>query len=275
MLRRMEAAARPEPGGRAAAVVFVELLRAADGPLDVATLKQRLIQRGEPAAVVDATWRRAQPVLRRHPGVVFDAARGVYHVVAADASAPAIDPAEALDLLLPARMTGRKAALADTVRAALAERDDLEARLRAGFAGGRERRAAQERRARLAGVRALVDVVAEVEELAAAGAEPAVLAERVRGLAQAFGLRAIGRAGEPATFTPAWHTPIGTWPADDSPVVVLRPGYSWHDGAEVVLIVKAQVAPVGGDVPGAHIGRPAVPSADVHNGGSGGRDRWD
>jgi hypothetical protein len=150
-------------------------------------------------------------------------------------------------------MTGRKAALAATVRAALAERDDLEARLRAGFAAGRELRAAQERQIRLDVVRVLVDVVSEVDELAAAGAEPAIAAERVRGLAQAFGLRAIGRAGERTTFAPAWHTPIGTWPSDDSPVLVLRPGYSWHDGPEVVLITKAQVALVEG-APNVHIG---------------------
>jgi hypothetical protein len=256
MLRRMDrpdAAPRPQPAGRGAAAVFLELLRAADAPLDVRALKQRLVQRGEPAAAVDATWRRAQPVLRRHPEVVFDAARGLYQVVDADSSVPTIDPVEALELLLPTRMTGRKAALADTVRAALAERDDLEVRLRAGFAGGRERRAAKERQVRLDVVRVLADVVAEVEELAAAGAEPAIAAERVRGLAQAFGLRAIGRAGESAMFTPAWHTPIGTWPSDDSPIVVLRPGYSWHDGAEVVLIARAQVAPVGAR-PNVHIG---------------------
>jgi hypothetical protein len=256
MLRWMDRpddAPRPGPSGRAAAAVFLELLQVEDRPMDVRALKQRLIERGEPAAAVDAAWRRAQPVLRRHPGVAFDDARGAYRYQGAGSRVPTLDPAEALELLLPARMTGRKAALAGTVRAALAERDDLEARLRAGFAGGRELRAGQERQIRLDVVRVLVDVVSEVDELAAAGAEPAIAAERVRGLAQAFGLRAIGRAGERTTFAPARHAPIGTWPSDDSPVLVLRPGYSWHDGAEVVLVAKAQVALVEG-VPNVHIG---------------------
>jgi hypothetical protein len=260
--------AASESIGRAAAARFLAVLRSADRPLDARALKHALIAQGEPAAVVDAAWRRAQPVLRRDPDVVFDSHRGVYHHAGPDAAIPPLDPAEALELLLPNRITGRRAGLADRVRGALADRnrlqselDDLEAeragleaRLRAGYTEGRDQRSAQVRQVRLDVVRVLVDVVSEVEELTAAGAEPDVVAERIRGLAQAFGLRAIGRPGERTAFRPELHTPIGTWPSDEEPVVILRPGYTWHDGAEVVLVTTAQVA------------------AFVHSGGSGDGD---
>jgi hypothetical protein len=237
----------PESSGSATAARFLAVLRAAPKPLNARRLKQALIAEGEPAAVVDAAWRRAQPVLRRHPEIEFDAARGFYH----HRDAAPVEPGEALELLLPARITGRQAGLANVVRHALAERSSLQAGLRTGSAGSRERRGARERQIRLDVVRVLVDVVAEVEELTAAGAEPAVVAERVRGLAEAFGLRAVGRAGEQTTFDPDRHTPIGNWPSDEEAVLVLRPGYTWHHGRDVVLVAKAQVASV------------------VHSGGSG------
>ena len=131
------------------------------------------------------------------------------------------------------------------MRAALKERDDLEARLRAEYAGTRTMRAVQERQVRIDAVRALATVVSEVEELAAAGAGAGVTAERVRALAQAFGLAPIGRAGELTAFEPTWHEPIGARPPDDSEVCVIRPGYSWPTGEEDVLLCKAQVAWLG------------------------------
>ena len=224
-----------------AAAAFVAVLREADGPLDARALKQRLVTRGVPPDEADAAWRRAQPTLRRHAQVAFDAARGTYRYGTSTPIAPPLTGDEALDRLLPERMSGRRAELAAIVRAALKERDDLEARVRVGYAGGRELRAAQERQIRIEAVRALADVVAEVEELAAAGAGTEVAVERIRVLAHAFGLEPIGRAGEQTTYAPALHTAIGTRPADQSRVTVLRPGYTWRDGTEVVLIGRAQV----------------------------------
>ena len=232
---------RPDVAPLPGAAAFLALLREADGPLDARALKQRLLARGVPAGVADAAWRRAQPALRRHAEVAFDAARGTYRYGTSNPPAPPLTGDEALDRLLPQPMSGRRAELAAIVRAALKERDDLEARIRAGYAGGRELRAAQERQIRIEAVRALADVVAEVEELAAAGAGTEVAVERIRVLAHAFGLEPIGRAGEQTTYAPALHTAIGTRPADQSRVTVLRPGYTWRDGTEVVLIGRAQV----------------------------------
>jgi hypothetical protein len=230
-----------------AAAVFVALLREADTPLSAGGLKQRLQTRGVEPTTVDAAWRRAQPAVRGHPDVCYDPSRGSYRYDDTGRVAPALTADEALDRLLPGRTTARRAELATIVRAALKERDDLEARGRAAYSGGRALRAANERQVQIDAVRALADVVSEVEELAAAGADSLVTAERVRALAQAFGLAPIGRAGEQTTFEPAWHTPIGAQPPDGSRVAVIRPGYTWPTGEEVVLIHKAQVAWLGRD----------------------------
>jgi hypothetical protein len=228
-----------------AAAVFVSLLREADTPLSARGLKQRLLARGVDGETVDAAWRRAQPTVRGHPDVCYDAGRGSYRYDVAGRVVPALTADEAFDRLLPARTTARRAELASIVRAALKERDDLEARLRAAYADNRAARAAHERQMQIDAVRALAEVVSEVEELAAAGADCLVTAERVRALAQAFGLAPIGRAGEQATFDPTWHSPIGARPPDGSRVAVIRPGYTWPTREEVVLIHKAQVAWLG------------------------------
>jgi hypothetical protein len=229
---------------RASAVsVFVELLREADAPLDARTLQHRLVARGYAPTVVNMAWRKAQPVVRQHTHIAFDAVRGAYHYRLADAEpVTPLSADDALDTLLGERGGRRRAALGRVVRAALRDRDDLEVRLRSGYSGGRDLRESQERAVQIEAVRALVDVVTEVEELTAAGADHAVLTERIRGLAQAFGLEPIGRAGEQVAFGSSRHTPIGSRPSDEERVVVIRPGYSWRRGAEVVLVSKAHVA---------------------------------
>jgi hypothetical protein len=249
-----------------AAAAFVAVLRDAGGPLDARGLKLRMLARGVDETTADAGWRRAQPALRLRADVSYDPARGVYRyrgavtaelaaagLAGAGASrfeaqaAAALTGEEALERLLPPRLSARRAALASTVRAALKERDDLEARLRAEYVGSRALRLAQERQAQITAVRALAEVVSEVEELAAAGAGAGITAERVRALAQAFGLAPIGRAGELTAFEPARHTPIGRRPPDGSRVSVIRPGYTWPSGDEDVLICRAQVAWLGPD----------------------------
>lgn len=228
-----------------ATAAFVALLRDADTALDARGLKLRLISRGVDPATADLAWRRAQPALRRQAEVSFDAARSTYRYGLTLPGAPDLSGEEALDRLLPPRLTTRRAALATIVRTAIKERDDLEAKLRTGYLDGRAMRAAQERQAQISAVRALADVASEVEELAAAGAGAGVTAQRVRALAQAFGLAPIGRAGELTDFEPAWHQPIGGWPPDGTRVCVIRPGYTWPTTDEVVLVCKAHVAWLG------------------------------
>jgi hypothetical protein len=231
------------PGSMVPVSMVIELLREAGTPLDAVALRQRLVTRGLNPEQARSVLRRA----RRLPGseVLFDPVRREYRLGAG--TVPPMDGEEALERLLPRRPSGRQAELAAVVRGALKERADLEARLRAGYAGGRELRAAHDRQVRIDAVRALVDVLGEVEELAAAGADAAIAVERVRAMAAGFGLTPIGRAGEDAPFVPAWHTPIGTRPPDESRVTVIRPGYSWRDGEEVVLISKAQVTVHSGE----------------------------
>jgi len=226
------------------AAVFVDLLRQADEPLDAKTLKQRLAASGVAKDEVDQAWRRAQPGVKRHAHVV-DIGRGRYQWSATPipVAVPVVSPAEALERLVAGRVpSGLKADLADLVRRALAERDQLEHRLRVSHQGAREARGAQERQLRIDAARAVADVAMEVEELAAAGADPEVTVERIRALAKAFDLDPIGRAGDQVAFDPRAHTPIGGYPADGSAVVVIRPGYSWRAGDQDVLVAKAQVA---------------------------------
>jgi hypothetical protein len=102
-------------------------------------------------------------------------------------------------------------------------------------------RAARERQLRIVAMRALADVLMEVEELAAAGADGAVTVERVRAMAQRQALTPIGRAGATIAFDPAWHRAIGAAPSPGVPVLVIRPGYLWQAGDEEILLGQAQV----------------------------------
>jgi len=130
------------------------------------------------------------------------------------------------------------------VRAALAERDDLEARRRRSYADATGRRDAQERQSRVDTARALARIATEVEELAAAGARPWVMVERARALARMSGLEPIGRAGEETAFDATRHAPVAGSPPDGARVAVVRPGYTWRSGESAVVIDRALVAPV-------------------------------
>ncbi len=60
------------------AAVFVDILREEDTPLDARALKDRLEAKGVDRSVVDAAWKRAQPGVKRHGNIAFDATLGVY-----------------------------------------------------------------------------------------------------------------------------------------------------------------------------------------------------
>ena len=226
---------------------FVDLLREAGEPMDAKALKLRLESLGVEKDMVDAAWRKAQPGVKRHGNVEFDATHGKYRWSSASIPPPTLvlTPTQALESLVTGRVPAViKPDLVELVRRALDERDALEARLRAGYQGTREARAALERQIRIDAARAVAEVAMEVEELAAAGADATVTVERIRGLAKAFELEPIGRAGEEVAFRPATHSAIGGYPPNGSMVVVIRPGYSWRTGDDDVLVAKAQVAAV-------------------------------
>jgi hypothetical protein len=63
----------------------------------------------------------------------------------------------------------------------------------------------------------------------------------VRALAKVAELRPIERAGETARFDRGRHTSVGGPIEDGAPVLVLRPGYSWHRETGEILIARAVV----------------------------------
>ncbi|GGM27795.1 hypothetical protein GCM10007977_031350 [Dactylosporangium sucinum] len=119
--------------------------------------------------------------------------------------------------------------------------DRLEEMLRSEHDEAVGLRSAQERQIRIDVVRALADLAAEVEELAADRTGPGVLADRVRAMVAANGLEPIGAAGADAPFDPALHKPIAGRPAPGTQVTIIRPGYRWRAHDDVVLMSKAQV----------------------------------
>jgi hypothetical protein len=60
------------------AAVFVDILREVAEPLDARALKAQLEAKGFERSVVDTFWKRAQPGVKRHGNVAFDASHGRY-----------------------------------------------------------------------------------------------------------------------------------------------------------------------------------------------------
>jgi hypothetical protein len=220
--------------------VFLDVLRDARAPMSAGDLKRRLGERGLGRAEADAAWRRAQRVLRRMTR--YDPDARTYELAPTGST---LTPARALDELLRSDLDAAgRAALAETVRAALTERDDLEERLREAYRGSWQARGARETRTRAESARALARIAMEVEELAAAGAGSWVMVERVRALVRMCDLEPIGRAGEETGYDGARHAAVGGPAKAGARVSVIRPGYLWRDGDDEVLLDRAQVAPV-------------------------------
>jgi len=237
----------------ASVAVFLDLLRDARAPMSARDLKRRLGELGVERADADQAWRRAQRALRRLAR--FDPGARTYEWIQAG---PGLAPERALDELTGAGLRAAdRVRLAETVRAALRERDDLETRLRQAYRTSFQARGARERQARVDAVRALARVAMDVEELAAAGARPAVMVERVRALVRMCDLVPIGRAGEEAAFDGARHAVVAGAGPVGARVSVIRPGYAWRTGGpgggpegqgggegETLLIERARVVPV-------------------------------
>ncbi|RQX05942.1 hypothetical protein [Micromonospora globispora] len=127
--------------------------------------------------------------------------------------------------------------------AELADRcDQLEEALRVEYAEATSVRAAQDRQLQIDTIRALADLAAEMEEIAANHLEPELLVERVRALVAAQALEPVGLAGAKVSFDPAQHDPIVGGPLAGAEVMVIRPGYRWHPTGGEILIHKALVS---------------------------------
>jgi hypothetical protein len=113
------------------AAAFVDLLREAGEPLDVGQLKDRLEALGVDRETVQREWRRAQPGVKRHGNVTFDQSTATYRWTDGAAPTP-LSPMQALERIVRGRLAApARVELADTVRAALRERDELLVRVRA------------------------------------------------------------------------------------------------------------------------------------------------
>lgn len=102
-------------------------------------------------------------------------------------------------------------------------------------------RSAQDRQIRIDAIRALATLAAEVEELATENTASATLVQRVRDLAAAAHLEAVGSAGEESAFDPNLHEPIVGSPESGTPITVIRPGYQWRPDGDDILLDKALV----------------------------------
>jgi hypothetical protein len=105
-------------------------------------------------------------------------------------------------------------------------------------------RAAQERQAKINVVRGVAELAIEVEEIAHNGADSEQIVKRVRNAAALRDLTPIGVAGEDTVFDPAVHKLQFGEPKPGIPVFVLKPGYIWRYGDEVVVVERALVATV-------------------------------
>jgi hypothetical protein len=126
-------------------------------------------------------------------------------------------------------------------QAAVAAPSPVDDTAHAQYERAERRRAARERQARIDAMAAVAELAAEVEELTAKRAPSDVLLEHTRALTGGSGLEAIGRAGEATPYNESHHDPVGDFPNDGDPVIVIRPGYLWHAPGEAVLISKALV----------------------------------
>lgn len=119
---------------------------------------------------------------------------------------------------------------------------ELERRLQAQHEHAAGLRASQERQLQIDAVRALAELAAEVEELAAANTAPDVVTERVRGLVSGQELEPIGDVGATVSFDRRLHEPLFGTPREGAAVSVVRPGYRWRADGEDVLLQRAVVS---------------------------------
>jgi len=203
--------------------VVLAILRRADEPLAVATIKDGMRAGGVPD--IDRVWKRVQPKLAAHDSVTRVDGRYGW----TDRPRP-LAPAEALELVARGHLDkARRAELLELVRAALGTPTvDLEEE------GRREQ-------AEIDAVRSLAELASEVEELAVNEARTETMIHRVRARVKRSGLEPIDRAGEETTFDRKRHKPISGSIRDGASVLIVRPGYVWKAPTKDVLIAKAIV----------------------------------
>jgi hypothetical protein len=158
------------------------------------------------------------------------------------------------DELVAAVEESERARLAaqEAQRAAEAERDRLSAEnrrlddlVRSAKETASRDRSAHDRQIRLDLLRAMALVLAQVDKSGPARDDEA-LQRSLEYQARKLALASTGRFGEVVRFDPAFHDPVGTEIKPETEVTVVRAGYTWSDGSEDLVLVKAQVAEHGG-----------------------------
>jgi len=104
-------------------------------------------------------------------------------------------------------------------------------------------RGSRDRQVRLDLLRSLAVVVAQVKQSDSARGD-AALTRQLDHACRREGLTELASAGQTVAYDPAQHDSLTPDLSSGSPAAVLRGGYTWADGAENVVLVKAQVVAV-------------------------------
>lgn len=157
-----------------------------------------------------------------------------------------------------ARMDDRLSAAQSAVRASEEAQQDLQHRishlehrlqvtgeeLAAARGAQGEARGVHERQVKADLVRVLAKVAAQVSQSVSAS-EDAGLMRSIGHATAREGLDPVGSVGQRSTFDPRIHDPMGQTISSDTDVTVVRPGYTWRQGTETVVLLKAQVVTNG------------------------------
>jgi hypothetical protein len=123
-------------------------------------------------------------------------------------------------------------------------RDDrlqrMEVRLDEAAASSNELRESQSRQIRIDVMRAFAGLCAYVDGAADSQSAPRVR-ERVRRMAAREGLTPSGVPGRTEPYDPQRHDVIGEPPLPNTPVTVTGIGYTWGEGADEIVLVRALV----------------------------------
>ncbi len=233
----MDSAKLKEQFAKDPAAVFLDVLRSAGERLTAKKITSSLIEHGLPETSIKAQWKKCLDIIKYHPYVARPT------TMSYEWREKPVDPDEAFVRLLALLTTTSKSKarardeLAEVVRSGLKAAGDLtspddEVRFRV----------TQERQSQIDGLLAVAELAGEIEELAHNSGDPDVIVERVQTRVQALSLEQIGRSGEQARFDPSLHEAIGARPSAGSPVTIVRPGYSWRNDKEAVLLQRAQIA---------------------------------
>jgi hypothetical protein len=102
------------------------------------------------------------------------------------------------------------------------------------------RRESQSRQIKIDVMRAFAGVCAYVDGAADSQSAPRVR-ERVRRMAAREGLTPLGVPGRTEPYDPQHHDVVGEPPLPNTPVTVTGIGYTWGEGADEIVLVRALV----------------------------------